>query len=146
MKEGRTAILAIESSCDETAAAVVLDGREAASNVISSQIEIHKAYGGVVPEIASRHHLDNINPVVEQAMEEAEEGNFEEAYEALEEARKALVEGHQAHTDILHVDGTEGVEVTLLIVHASNHLSNAEMSIDFAERIIKLYERGGKNA
>ena len=72
MKEGRTAILAIESSCDETAAAVVLDGREAASNVISSQIEIHKAYGGVVPEIASRHHLDNINPVVEQAMEEAE--------------------------------------------------------------------------
>ena len=59
MKEGRTAILAIESSCDETAAAVVLDGREAASNVISSQIEIHKAYGGVVPEIASRHHLDS---------------------------------------------------------------------------------------
>lgn len=81
-----------------------------------------------------------------QAMEEAEEGNFEEAYEALEEARKALLEGHQAHTDILHVDVTEGVEVTLLIVHASNHLSNAEMSIDFAERIIKLYERGGKNA
>ena len=72
MKNGKTAILAIESSCDETAAAVVLEGREMLSNVISSQIEIHKAYGGVVPEIASRHHLDNINPVVEQAMEEAE--------------------------------------------------------------------------
>lgn len=72
MKKGKTAILAIESSCDETAAAVVLDGREAASNVISSQIEIHKAYGGVVPEIASRHHLDNINPVVERALEDAD--------------------------------------------------------------------------
>ena len=72
MKDGKTAILAIESSCDETAAAVVLDGREALSNVISSQIEIHKAYGGVVPEIASRHHLDNINPVVERALEDAE--------------------------------------------------------------------------
>ena len=71
MIDGKCAILAIESSCDETAAAVVLDGREALSNIISSQIEIHKAYGGVVPEIASRHHLDNINPVVEQALEEA---------------------------------------------------------------------------
>lgn len=71
MIDGKTAILAIESSCDETAAAVVLDGRDVRSNIISSQIEIHKAYGGVVPEIASRHHLSNINPVVEQALEEA---------------------------------------------------------------------------
>lgn len=71
MKDGKCAILAIESSCDETAAAVMLDGREIASNIISSQIEIHKAYGGVVPEIASRHHLDNVNPVVEQALAEA---------------------------------------------------------------------------
>ena len=71
MIDGKCAILAIESSCDETAAAVVLDGREVRSNIISSQIEIHKAYGGVVPEIASRHHLDNVNPVVDQALEEA---------------------------------------------------------------------------
>lgn len=63
--------LAIESSCDETAAAVVKNGRQVLSNVISSQIEIHKAYGGVVPEIASRHHLKNINPVIDQALEEA---------------------------------------------------------------------------
>lgn len=71
MKDGKCAILAIESSCDETAAAVMLDGREIASNIISSQIEIHKLYGGVVPEIASRHHLDNVNPVVDQALAEA---------------------------------------------------------------------------
>ena len=71
MKDNKTAILAIESSCDETAAAVVLDGRDVRSNIISSQIEIHKQYGGVVPEIASRHHLTNVNPVVDQALEEA---------------------------------------------------------------------------
>lgn len=64
-------ILAIESSCDETAAAVVRNGRQVLSNIISSQIDIHKLYGGVVPEIASRHHLDNINHVVQQALDEA---------------------------------------------------------------------------
>lgn len=71
MKDGKLITLAIESSCDETAAAVMADGREALSSIISSQIDIHKQYGGVVPEIASRHHLDNVNTVVDQAMEEA---------------------------------------------------------------------------
>lgn len=71
MIEGKTAILAIESSCDETAAAVVLDGRDVRSNIIASQIDIHKLYGGVVPEIASRHHLENVNRVVEEALEQA---------------------------------------------------------------------------
>ncbi len=61
-------ILAIESSCDETAAAVVRNGREVLSNVISSQIELHKLYGGVVPEIASRKHIEKINPVIEEAL------------------------------------------------------------------------------
>lgn len=73
MIDGKFAILAIESSCDETAAAVVLDGRDVRSNIISSQIDIHKLYGGVVPEIASRHHLENVNWVVEQALAEASE-------------------------------------------------------------------------
>lgn len=63
--------MGIESSCDETSVAFLLDGREVLANVISSQIETHKVFGGVVPEIASRHHLDNINRVVEQAFEEA---------------------------------------------------------------------------
>lgn len=65
-------ILAIESSCDETAAAVVKNGREVLSNVISSQIELHKLYGGVVPEIASRKHIEKINQVIEEALQEAE--------------------------------------------------------------------------
>ncbi len=64
-------ILAIESSCDETAAAVVHNGREVLSNVISSQIDLHKLYGGVVPEIASRKHIEKINQVIEEALSEA---------------------------------------------------------------------------
>lgn len=64
-------ILAIESSCDETAAAVVKNGREVLSNVISSQIEPHTLYGGVVPEIASRKHIEKINQVIEEALEKA---------------------------------------------------------------------------
>ena len=64
-------ILAIESSCDETAAAVVRNGREVLSNVIYSQIDLHTIYGGVVPEIASRKHIEKINPVIEAALSEA---------------------------------------------------------------------------
>nr|WP_318709166.1 tRNA (adenosine(37)-N6)-threonylcarbamoyltransferase complex transferase subunit TsaD [Candidatus Acetatifactor stercoripullorum] len=65
-------ILGIESSCDETAAAVVKNGREVLSNVISSQIALHTLYGGVVPEIASRKHIEKINQVIETALLEAE--------------------------------------------------------------------------
>lgn len=64
-------ILGIESSCDETAAAVVKNGREVLSNVINSQIDLHKKYGGVVPEIASRKHIENIDAVVEEALSSA---------------------------------------------------------------------------
>ncbi|MCI8662744.1 MAG: tRNA (adenosine(37)-N6)-threonylcarbamoyltransferase complex transferase subunit TsaD [Hungatella sp.] len=75
MKKSRTEedvyILAIESSCDETAAAVVKNGREVLSNVISSQIALHTLYGGVVPEIASRKHIEKINQVIKEALKEA---------------------------------------------------------------------------
>lgn len=64
-------VLGIESSCDETAAAVVSDGREIISNVIATQVPWHKAYGGVVPEIASRKHLEFINPVIKKALTDA---------------------------------------------------------------------------
>ena len=66
-----TRILGIESSCDETAAAVVADGREILSSVVASQIDIHRQYGGVVPELASREHLRQIVPVVREALSEA---------------------------------------------------------------------------
>src|ERR1700761_8557963 len=64
-------ILGIESSCDETAAAVVRSGREALSNVVASQIVLHQDYGGVVPELAAREHLRNIVPVAREAVRQA---------------------------------------------------------------------------
>ena len=70
-QKDQVTILAIETSCDETAAAVVRNGREVLSNVISSQIALHTLYGGVVPEIASRKHIEKINQVIHQALQEA---------------------------------------------------------------------------
>lgn len=71
MKDGKFLVLGIESSCDDTSASVVADGRELLSLSISSQIDIHTLYGGVVPEIASRNHIKNINVVIDEAMEKA---------------------------------------------------------------------------
>ena len=62
-------VLAIETSCDETAAAVVEDGRRILSNIVASQADLHARYGGIVPEVASRKHLENVIPVVEAALE-----------------------------------------------------------------------------
>ena len=73
LKQDRSVtILAIESSCDETSAAVVVNGRDVLSNVIFSQIDIHKVYGGVVPEIASRSHIEKINQVIREALDQAQ--------------------------------------------------------------------------
>ena len=71
MAEKDVYILGIESSCDETSAAVVLNGRKCLSNVIASQIELHRRFGGVVPEIAGRNHLLAVMPVVDKALSEA---------------------------------------------------------------------------
>lgn len=72
MKHDKHLTLGIETSCDETAVSVVADGREVLSNIISSQISIHTEFGGVVPEIASRRHLENINDVIDAALREAD--------------------------------------------------------------------------
>ena len=61
-------VLGIESSCDETAAALVVDGRRVLSSVVASQVDVHHRYGGVVPELASRRHLETIEPVVSRAL------------------------------------------------------------------------------
>lgn len=72
MKNNKVLILAIETSCDETAAAILEDGRNVLSNIISSQIDIHKQFGGVVPEVASRKHIENIDSVVNEAINKAQ--------------------------------------------------------------------------
>ena len=71
MEKKDICILGIESSCDETAAAVVKNGREVLSNIISSQVPIHRKFGGVVPEIASRKHIENVLPVIDEALQQA---------------------------------------------------------------------------
>lgn len=71
MLNGRHITMGIESSCDETSVGIVADGRELLSNVILSQISIHTKFGGVVPEIASRHHLENINDVIDEALSQS---------------------------------------------------------------------------
>lgn len=72
IKQEKARILAIETSCDETAAAVVVNGRDVRSNVIASQIALHTLYGGVVPEIASRKHMEKINQVIAEALRQAD--------------------------------------------------------------------------
>ena len=72
---GRVTILGIESSCDETAAAIVRDGREVLANVVYTQIPLHQPYGGVVPEVASRAHIEKISGVVAEAMKGGEKIN-----------------------------------------------------------------------
>ena len=64
----QTLILAVESSCDETAVAVVADGKEILSNVVATQIDVHKEFGGVIPEVASRIHVEHISMVIEEAL------------------------------------------------------------------------------
>ncbi|MFS8631055.1 MAG: tRNA (adenosine(37)-N6)-threonylcarbamoyltransferase complex transferase subunit TsaD, partial [Bacillales bacterium] len=71
MMEKDLYVLGIETSCDETAVAIVKNGREIITNVVASQIESHKRFGGVVPEIASRHHVEQLTIVLEDAMQDA---------------------------------------------------------------------------
>ena len=93
-------ILAIESSCDETAAAVVEDGRCVKSNIISSQIELHKLYGGVVPEIASRKHVEKVNFVVREALKEAQRAAARWNLSGLSTARSCRAAGIPASSSI----------------------------------------------
>ena len=66
-----TYILAIESSCDETAVAIIKNGKEVLANVVATQIDVHKDFGGVIPEVASRIHVENISMVIEEALKQA---------------------------------------------------------------------------
>ena len=89
-------ILSIESSCDETAAAITEDGRKVISSVIATQIDEHKLYGGVVPEIASRRHCENITGVCEEALEKGEISSSK---------LNSLEEMYEEYVDIFHGNG-----------------------------------------
>ncbi len=117
-------VLGIETSCDETAAAIVEDGRLILSNVVASQAEIHAAFGGVVPEIASRHHLESIVPVVEAAMAQAGTRFEDLAAVAVTQGPGlvgSLLVGLQAAKAIALVHGTPLVPVH----HVAGHVAAA---------------------
>ena len=129
-------ILAIESSCDETAAAVVVNGRKVLSNIIFSQIDLHKLYGGVVPEIASRKHIEKINQVVTEALETA--GMALEDMDAIAVTYGpglvgALLVGVSAAKAISFVSGIPLVGVHHIEGHISaNYIENPDLEPPFA--------------
>lgn len=141
-------ILGIESSCDETAAAVLQDSKHILANVVSSQVEVHRPYGGVVPELASRHHIQNIIPVLEQCLFEA---NLElKSLDGIAVTRGpglagALLVGLQAAKALAYVTHLPLVGVN----HLEGHLcapSLAETGSTIPERHIALLVSGGHTA
>ncbi len=127
MQEGTINILGIETSCDETAAAVVADGRVVRSSVVASQAKLHEKYGGVVPEIASRAHIEKITPVIAEAMEQA--GVGKDDIDGIAVANQpgltiALVVGVTAAKTLSFVWG----KPLIAINHLHAHLQSAMMS------------------
>ena len=125
-------ILAIETSCDETAAAVVEDGRRIVSSVVSTQIAIHAPYGGVVPELASRHHIENIVPVIREAMNEAAVSYAELDAVAVTQGPGligSLLVGIQAAKAIAYVHGKPLVPVHHIAGHIQAPFLAAEQEI-----------------
>ncbi len=133
-------ILAIESSCDETAASVVEDGRKVLSNVISSQVEEHKIYGGVVPEIASRRHSENISWVVEKALSDA--GCTYESIDAIGVTYApgligALLVGVNFAKGLSFATGKPLIPVHHLRSHiAANYISHTELEPPFLSLVV----------
>ncbi len=132
MQEETINILGIETSCDETAAAVVADGRIVKSAVVASQAKLHEKYGGVVPEIASRAHIEKIYPVIKEAMEQA--GTGEDKIDAIAVANQpgltiALVVGVTAAKTLSFAWG----KPLIAINHLHAHLQSAIMSEDDVE-------------
>jgi len=126
---GKSSILGIETSCDETAAAVVADGKIVKSAVVASQVKLHEKYGGVVPEIASRAHVENIYPVIKEAMEQAgvERGDIDAIAVANQPGLTiALVVGVTAAKTLSFAWG----KPLIAINHLHAHLQSAVMAED----------------
>ena len=133
-------IISIESSCDETAAAVVEDGRKVLSSVISSQVEEHKIYGGVVPEIASRRHSENISAVVSKALEDA--GCTYDSVDAIAVTYApgligALLVGVNFAKGLAFATGKPLIPVHHLRSHiAANYISHADLEPPFLSLVV----------
>jgi N6-L-threonylcarbamoyladenine synthase len=136
-------VLGIETSCDETAAAVIRDGKTLVSNVVSSQVEIHRPYGGVVPELASRHHIRNIVVVVDQALSAAKISGNELTGIAVTRGPGlvgALLVGVQFAKSLAYVHGLPLIGVN----HLEGHLCAPQLfSDEIPERHLALLVSGG---
>lgn len=137
-----TKILAIESSCDETSAAVVEDGRTVLSNVVASQIKSHQRFGGVVPELASRHHVEQITYIIEEAMKQAEVSYSDLDAVAVTQGPGlvgALLIGVSAAKAIAYAHQLPLLKVN----HIAGHIYAGELAGDMSYPLIALVVSGG---
>ena len=136
-------ILGIESSCDETAAAVVEDGTAILSNVVASQVDIHARYGGVVPEVASRQHLLSIIPIVQKAMDDAQVAWDDIAAIAVTNGpglAGSLLVGLSIAKTLAWAHGLPLVAVNHLEGHIyANWLEGAQVSLDMSYRLWRAF-------
>ncbi|CAM3559695.1 tRNA (adenosine(37)-N6)-threonylcarbamoyltransferase complex transferase subunit TsaD [Erysipelothrix urinaevulpis] len=135
-------VLAIESSCDETSCAIVKDGHEVLSNVVSSQIEVHKEYGGVFPEVASRLHIQNINFVIKEALDKADM-TFSEIEAVAVTQGPGLV--GSLHVGVMAAKTLAwSLDVPLIPVHhIAGHIYANKLSGDLAFPLLALVVSGG---
>ena len=135
-------ILAIESSCDETAVAIVEDGKKVLSNVVFTQIDIHTKYGGVVPEIASRHHIEKITYVIDQAMKEANL-TFKDIDKIAVTANPGLVGSLMVGINAAKTLGLAYNKEVIMVNHIHGHIYANYLEDDFTFPVLALVVSGG---
>lgn len=135
-------ILAIESSCDETAVAIVEDGKKVLSNVVFTQIDIHTQFGGVVPEIASRHHIEKITYVIDQAMKEANL-TFNDIDKIAVTANPGLVGSLMVGINAAKTLGLAYNKEVIMVNHIHGHIYANYLEDDFTFPVLALVVSGG---
>lgn len=135
-------ILAIESSCDETAVAIVENGKKVLSNVVFTQIDIHTKYGGVVPEIASRHHIEKITYVIDQAMKEANL-TFKDIDKIAVTANPGLVGSLMVGINAAKTLGLAYNKEVIMVNHIHGHIYANYLEDDFTFPVLALVVSGG---
>lgn len=135
-------ILAIESSCDETSVAIVEDGKKVLSNVVFTQIDIHTKFGGVVPEIASRHHIEKITYVIEEAMRDAEL-SFEEIDKIAVTSHPGLVGSLMVGINAAKTIGLCYNKEVIMVDHIHGHIYANYLETDFTFPVLALVVSGG---
>ena len=127
-------ILAIESSCDETSVSIIKDGYEEKATIVLTQIDIHKLFGGVVPEVASRHHIENITIVLEEALKKAQIIQKEKGYEAKIQIEYNYLEALKYYLEKMNIK-----------IKQIEYLEKIEIIIDITEELSKKFARNNSD-